>query len=85
MLDRSLVSPTQLQNRAREEAAIRRRGNRSLTVALRIERRTAQTRYKTPGHGATGRHPLTEGPFRRYSVGVLSGSKAGKRVYLDTI
>ncbi len=33
----------------------------------------------------TGRNPLTEGPLRRYTVGVLSGSKARKRVYRETV
>ncbi len=41
--------------------------------------------YKTPSHGPTARTPLTESPLRRYFVGVLSASKAGKRVHLETI
>ena len=36
------------------------------------------------GHGATGRNPLAEGTLRKYSVGVSSGDKTGKRVYPET-
>jgi hypothetical protein len=64
-VDRCLVRPTQPQNRAREEAAVRRRGNRSLIqvhiATARIEQRAAQTRSKMPGHPATDPAPLTEG------------------------
>ena len=45
-------------------------------------------RSKTPRHGPTGRPGapgLTGGSLRTYSVRVLSGGKAGRRVYLKTI
>ena len=56
MLDRGLVPPTQLQSRAREEAPIRSRENRSLTVAARIERCTSQTPGPTGGLPASANH-----------------------------
>ena len=53
---------------------------------LRKERwRIMRRLFKMPGHGATDRDQLREGSLRRYSVGVVSRSKARRRVYLDTI
>ena len=55
---------------------------RAATVRERSLRGLARgtfRRSRTPGHGATGHNPLTEGSLRRYCIGVLSGSKARKQ------